>query len=123
MPISFDDYDASTVAMDPGSNAFRILTFLAEYPELGFTPKEIHNETGVPRGSVGTTLTRLEERGLVNHKEPYWSINESALGALDPVLTGLEAVEKSTTYEWGEADPAASRIGLDAVIADESTDD
>lgn len=120
MPVSFDEYDPSKPALDPDSNAARILEFLAKHPELGFTPKEIHEETEIPRGSIGTTLRRLEERGLIRHKEPYWSINEESLASLEVSLTGITSVEKLSEYDWGDSDPAESRIGLDAVIGGNS---
>lgn len=78
MPVSFDEYDESTGRMDlkEGTNAHAILSFLAERPDQGYTPKEIAEGTGVKRGSVGTTLSRLEERGLVRHKGEIWAIGE-----------------------------------------------
>lgn len=119
MPIDFSEYEGVTDvaggAIDPDSNAYRILAFLASNPDLGFTPKEIHRETGIPRGSVGTTLSRLEERGLVRHKEPYWAADPRGIEAYEAVLSGLRVVEASTTYEWGDADPASYRVGLESV--------
>lgn len=118
MPVKFNEYDAASEDIDwavaPDSNAYAILSFLAEHPETGFTPSEIHEVTEIPRGSVGTTLRRLEDRELVRHKEPYWAANDRGIEAYEAVLRGIEAVETSTTYEWGDADPAEYRIGLDA---------
>jgi hypothetical protein len=91
----------------------------ADHPDLGFTPRELHEKTGIPRGSVGTTLARLEARGLVRHKEPYWAVNQLGIEAYDTVLTSLEAVESTTTYDWGDEDPADHRIGLEAVTIEE----
>lgn len=118
MPVKFDEYEAASEdvdwAIDPDSNAYVILSFLAEHPETGFSPAEIHEATDIPRGSVGTTLRRLEERGLVRHKEPYWAVDSRGIEADEAVLRSLAAVEPSTTYDWGEAEPATFRIGLDA---------
>lgn len=124
MPVKFDEYEAASEdidwAVDPDSNAYVILSFLAEHPETGFSPGEIHEAIDIPRGSVGTTLRRLEKRGLVRHKEPYWAAHDRGIEAYEAVLRSLEAVETSTTYDWGDADPAEYRIGLDA--ASEETD-
>ncbi|WP_353633791.1 helix-turn-helix domain-containing protein [Halobacterium sp. NMX12-1] len=78
MAVRFDDYDPDDGRIDvsDGTNAHTILSFLAENPDIGFTPKEIHEQTGVPRGSVGSTLARLEEHGLVRHKGDYWAVAE-----------------------------------------------
>lgn len=119
MPVQFDEYEATDAdiewALDPESNAYAILAVLARNPETGYTPKEIHEATDVPRGSVGTTLKRLENRGLLRHKEPYWAIDRAGIETYEAVLTSLQTTENATTYDWGEADPADYRIGLDAV--------
>lgn len=119
MPVKFDEYEAASDdldwALNPSSNAYAILSFLAEHPETGFSPAEIHEGTDIPRGSVGTTLRRLEDRGLVRHKEPFWAVDSRGIEAYEAVLRSLEAVETSTTYDWGDAEPESFRIGLDAV--------
>lgn len=78
MPVRFDEYDPDKGRMDlsEGTNAHTILAFLAKHPEMGFAPKEIHEETGINRGSVGVTLSRLENRGLVRHKGDVWTIGD-----------------------------------------------
>jgi len=44
------------------------MEFLLETPSVGYTPAELADQTEIPRGSVGPTLKRLEEAGLVRHK-------------------------------------------------------
>lgn len=126
MPVRFDEYEATTDAtewaVDPDSNAYTILTFLAQHPETGFAPKEIHEATELPRGSVGTTLRRLEERGLVRHKEPYWAVSKRGIDAYETILISVQTVEATTTYDWGNQDPDDYRIGLEAV-RDETGDE
>ena len=117
MPVEFEDYRESSEddgfdwTLREGSNAHTILSFLAEHPEQGFTPKEIHEATGVARGSVGKTLQRLEERQLVRHAEPYWAIgDDDRIGAYLGLgmLSSLDAVverEGTEDDEWrGAAD-------------------
>jgi DNA-binding transcriptional ArsR family regulator len=122
MPVKFDEYEAASEAVewaiDPESNAYTILAFLARHPEVGFTPSEIHEATELPRGSVGTTLRRLEERGFLRHKEPYWAVDREGLKAYEAILTSVRTVEDATTYDWTDADPDDYRIGLDAVRED-----
>jgi DNA-binding transcriptional ArsR family regulator len=114
MPVEFEEYTESTEGEEfdwtlrEGSNAHRILAFLAEHPEQGFTPKEMHEATGVTRGSVGKTLQRLEERQLVRHAEPYWAIgDDDRVGTYLGMLSSLEAIaerEGTEEYEkWREA--------------------
>lgn len=109
MPVDFESYDPDTnpgggLRLTEESNAFEILQFLANNPGQGFTPKEIREETGVPRGSVGTTLTRLEERELVRHKKPYWAIgDDDRLGAYAAMIHGLDAMEdRFGDEDWGD---------------------
>jgi len=74
MPVHFDEYESPDDGVEAGSNAGQILQFLAKSPEKGYRPVEIHEALELARGSVGPTLKRLKERGLVRHKEPYWAI-------------------------------------------------
>ena len=113
MPVDFEEYERTEnspgLRLTDGSNAATILRFLAAHPEQGFTPKEISNETGVPRGSVGTTLIRLEERDLVRHKEPYWAIgDDDRLGAYSAMLHGVDAAtDRFGDEDWGNWEETA----------------
>lgn len=68
MPVESDQYqelqddDGIDWTLREGSNAHTILAFLSEHPEQGFPPTELHVATGIPRGSVGKTVQRLDER-------------------------------------------------------------
>ena len=100
MPVDFDDYrtareDASDLPIDPDSNAYRILSFLAEHPDLGFKPSEIRTHVDVPKGSLSPTLARLEERGLVDHEAPYWSVgDDDRLAAIAGTMHSMRAFEE-----------------------------
>jgi predicted transcriptional regulator len=96
MPVHFDDYESSNADIEVGSNAGQILQFLARSPEKGYRPAEIYEELDFARGSVGPTLNRLKERGLVRHKEPYWAI------AVDPEEVA-NLLHVSDAYEMMEA--------------------
>lgn len=110
MPVQFDEYEIHAEGVDPpireGSNAHRILTFLLDHPSTGFTPSEIAGRTEVPRGSVGPTLQRLETRGLVRHKEPYWAApTDEQLASEAGMLASLEALVDSTEGDgWADID-------------------
>ncbi|MDZ7687934.1 MAG: helix-turn-helix domain-containing protein [Halobacteriales archaeon] len=97
MPVEFEEYDPeeTNLRLEEGSNAHEILSFLLENPDEGYTPKEIHEATDVPRGSVGTTLARLKENGLVRHKEPYWAVErDDRLAAYEGAVLSLKAAEE-----------------------------
>ena len=114
MPVNFDEYrdhsEASTeLPIDPDSNAFAILAFLAEHPELGFKPSEIHEQVDVPKGSLNPTLARLEERDLVEHEAPYWSVaaddRVAAMGGSMQSMQAFEAHHGDDDFSgWHESD-------------------
>jgi predicted transcriptional regulator of viral defense system len=77
MPIGIDRFEAGTdgvLDVTEGSQPYRILQFLAEHDDQAFTQTELHEATGIKRGSVGAVLSRLEDRGLVRHRGRYWAI-------------------------------------------------
>jgi DNA-binding IclR family transcriptional regulator len=83
MPISIDQFEK---APEPrhrppaagAENADRVLAYLTERRREAFTPVEICEGTGVPRGSVGVALARLEDRGVVRHRGAYWTVDPDA---------------------------------------------
>jgi len=84
------------------TNAAAVLSFLASSPSRAYTPKEIHGATGLPRGSVGVVLSRLEDRGLVRHRGEYWAI--AADEAVEKTLSSMRAAQ-SATDRFGPEDP------------------
>jgi DNA-binding IclR family transcriptional regulator len=86
MPIDIDEFEEKsdgTISIDDGTNADMVLRFLAENDDRAFTQSEIHDETGVKRGSVGAVLSRLEDAELVRHKGTYWAVTPEAVEAYD----------------------------------------
>ena len=75
MPISIDEFDSH----DPGeraTNAERVVRFLAANRDKAYRAAEIAEATEVNRNSIHPVLGRLETRGLVRHKEPYWTLGD-----------------------------------------------
>jgi DNA-binding transcriptional ArsR family regulator len=114
VPVEFDNYrDRRTAGealpVDPESNAFQILQFLARRPKLGFKPSEIGEAVEIPEGSVSPTLARLEQRGLVEHESPYWSAgDDDRLASLDGTIHTMRAFEERHDDDefdgWHETD-------------------
>lgn len=114
MPVDFAAYRSNRervdgLPLDPGSNAFRVLSFLADHPDLGFKPSEIHEHVDIPKGSLNPTLSRLEERGLVEHEPPYWSAaDDDRLGGVAGTIISMRAFEErygDDTFDgWRETD-------------------
>lgn len=85
MPISIDEFESR----DPDrgeTNSERVVRFLARNRDKAYRAVEIAEATDVEENSIHPVLTRLEERGLVRHREPYWAISD------------LEAVRDATVF-------------------------
>lgn len=109
MPIDIERFeDGPEEALRAGgpTNAESLLAFLAEHADQAFTPKEIHEATEIPRGSVGVVLSRLEDHGLVRHRGEYWAVArdgdiETTLTALSTARAASERLGPEDPDEWG----------------------
>ncbi|WP_458210502.1 MarR family transcriptional regulator [Haladaptatus sp. NG-SE-30] len=104
MPVDFESYHPTELPKED-TNGRLILEFLADNPELGFRAGELADELEIPRGSIGTTLSRLETRGLVRHKGEYWAINPDAYDAHTASLIGLETVAMQFEGDYYDQNP------------------
>jgi len=103
MPVDFETYTAEEGRIDitDGTNAHALLVFLLEHRGVGFTPAELHEQVGLPRGSVSPTLARLEQVGLVRHKGDYWAAaDDDRLAAASAAVLGLESVAERYRDDW-----------------------
>jgi predicted transcriptional regulator of viral defense system len=103
MPIEREEFEKSPdgrMSVGSETNADAVLTFLSDNSDKAYTLDEIHEATGVKKGSLGTVLSRLRERGLVKHRGKYWTIED------DDRLAGAAAVElaESAVLEEDEFD-------------------
>ncbi|WP_135366333.1 MarR family transcriptional regulator [Halosimplex halophilum] len=55
----------------------RVLGFLVAHDDRAFEASEIADRSGIDENAVRTALTRLKQRGLVEHKATYWAVTES----------------------------------------------
>ena len=69
----------------------QILGFLAAHENHAFKAKEIASQTDLEEGSVSTALSRLKERGLVEHKAAYWAVTDD-----EDRLAGYSGYERAT---------------------------
>lgn len=104
MPIDIAQFEAdpeSALELREGTHPYRILRFLAEHDEQAYTQTELHEATGIKRGSVGAVLSRLEDRGLVRHRGRYWAIAEDDRLASYAAQTSASSTSTSDDY-YGE---------------------
>jgi Mn-dependent DtxR family transcriptional regulator len=54
----------------------QVLGFLAANENRAFKAREIAAQIGVNEGAVSTALSRLKDRGVVEHKATYWAVTD-----------------------------------------------
>ncbi|GAA0661242.1 MarR family transcriptional regulator [Natronoarchaeum mannanilyticum] len=104
MPINIDRLDeepADVLDLKEGTQPYRIVRFLAANDDKAYTQTELHEETGIKRGSVGAVLSRLENRGLVRHQGRYWAIAEDDRLASYAAQRGASSSSTTDDY-YGE---------------------
>ncbi|WP_248516629.1 MarR family transcriptional regulator [Salinarchaeum laminariae] len=108
MSIDRERFDRSSESeLEALSTADRVLAFLGVNDDRAFKASEIAHRTDRDDGAVSTALTRLKERGLVEHKGNYWAvtIDEERLEAHD----GYARATALFNEQLGEEDRGAWR--------------
>lgn len=82
MPIGIDHFEAAD-DLDGPTTSERILRFLLAHDDKAYTRGEIAGAIDVAPETVGTNLTRLKNRNLVRHREPYWALTDDRERAID----------------------------------------
>jgi len=83
MPISKDEFRSidedgpSLPDLAPDTTQGAVYRFLLDHADQAFRQREIGDAVDVPDGSVGPTLKRLEEHGLVEHRDRFWTIADA----------------------------------------------
>ena len=81
MPIDIDHFEDAPGDSTPTSQ--RVVRFLAANDDRAFRRGEIAEAIDADPETVGTNLTRLKARGLVRHREPYWTFTDDRQRALE----------------------------------------
>ena len=84
----------------------QVLGFLAAHEDHAFKAREIASQVSFDEGAVSTALSRLKDRGLVEHKATYWAVTD------DDRLEGYSGYERATALfseQLGEEDKEAWR--------------
>lgn len=83
MPISKDEFQtidddgASRPDLAPDTTQGTVYRFLLEHADQAFRQRELVAALDIPEGSVGPTLHRLEQHGLVEHRAHFWAIADA----------------------------------------------
>jgi DNA-binding transcriptional ArsR family regulator len=77
MSIDRETFDtASEEELSDLSDPDRVLGFLVANDDRAFEAEEVASRIGLDPGAVSTALTRLKQRGLVEHKATYWAATD-----------------------------------------------
>lgn len=104
MPIGIERFEDTDDLSDPPTSE-RIIRFLFTHDDQAFTRKAIADAIDANPETVGTNLTRLKNRGLVRHREPYWAFTddrEQALTALRARYDATQLIELVGDDDWDE---------------------
>ena len=99
MPISKDEFRSigedgpSLPDLAPDTTQGGVYRFLLEHADQAFRQREIVDAVDVPEGSVGPTLKRLEEHGLVEHRDRFWTIADAEHAVASAGLHGAATVD------------------------------
>lgn len=135
MPISNDEFrtideDGPILDLAPDTTQGKIYLFLLQNADKAFRQREIVDAVDVPQGSVGPTLTRLEQHGLVDHRGRFWKIADAEHAVASAGLHGAETADDidggfsdEAIEEWMETavDPIEARDTDDAGGGSEET--
>jgi hypothetical protein len=108
VPIDIERFEDGDDFGDGRSHAVEILRFLARNDDKAFQRGEIADGTGIDPNVVSSVLSRLENRGLVRHKRPYWALGDrqrlADAGAFSQSLDALDArLGPEDMDEWVKA--------------------
>lgn len=98
MPISKDEFDSldetdTTPDLAPDTTQGVLYRFLLTNGDKAFRQREIRQAVDVPDGSVGPTLSRLEQYGLLEHRGQYWTIADSERAIESAAQMGAETAD------------------------------
>ena len=99
MPISKDEFRSidedgpSLPDLAPDTTQGTVYRFLLEHADQAFRQREIVDAVDVPEGSVGPTLKRLEEHGLVEHRDRFWTIADAEHAVASAGLHGAATAD------------------------------
>jgi len=108
MSIDRDTFEnASEEELADLSAPDQVLGFLAANEHRAFKAREIAAQIGLDEGTVSTALSRLKDRGLVEHKATYWAVTDDT-----ERLDGYSGYERATALfneRLGEEDKTSWR--------------
>lgn len=119
MPVSIDAFENDAIHEPTASE--QVIAYLVRNDDKAFTRGEIAADVEADADAVGSALTRLKDRGLVRHRQHYWTVTDDrdrlrAAVDLHRLLESL-AAEEDESFDreaWlADATPVPARHGED----------
>lgn len=112
MPIDINCFESADNLRAPPTSE-RIIGFLLEHDRQAYTRREIADAIDVNPETVGTNLTRLKDRGLVRHREPYWALTDDRDHAIDALHTRHDTLDDCNEHVVPSGEPNQARDSSD----------
>jgi len=116
MPITRDKFNTSEETGTEYSTAEAIVRHLTDHDELAFTRQEIAEAIDRNPNTVSTNLSRLKDRGFVEHRGKYWALTgdedrleelAERVSSLPPAEAGFDDItfieDEEEAEAWAEA--------------------
>ena len=128
MPIPKDEFrtidgEDGRPDLSPDTTQGAIYRFLLRNADRAFRQREIVDTVGVPRGSAGPTLARLENHGLVDHRGEYWSVADAEHAVASAGPLGAATADELDGGFSDEAVAVWSETAIDPPGDDEGDDE
>jgi len=100
MPISKDEFRSidedgrALPDLSVDTTQGTVYRFLLENADQAFRQREIVAAVEIPEGSVGPTLKRLEQHGLVEHRDHFWTIADAEHAIASAGLHGATTADE-----------------------------
>ena len=128
MPISKDRFQSigedtpSLPDLSPETTQGTVYRFLLANADKAFRQRELVAAIDVPEGSIGPTLKRLEDHGLVEHRDQFWAIADAEHAVAS---AGYQAAATADEIDGGFSDATVEawmETAVDPIENDEDSD-
>ena len=124
MPISKDTFQTidedgpSLPDLSPETTQGAVYRFLLDHADQAFRQRELVEAIDVPEGSIGPTLTRLKEHGLVDHRDQFWAIADAEHAVASAGLHGAPTADELDGGFSDEDVDAWMETAVDPIVSD-----
>ncbi|MCG1004888.1 MULTISPECIES: helix-turn-helix domain-containing protein [Halobacterium] len=110
MPVPVDELiDDEPFPVTPDTSEYEALSFLVRHHNYGFSPREIADRTDINESSLAKTMTRLNEKDLVERADGVYYVDPGRVETIKARLTSVDAAVR--LFEAAPDDDAYAEDG------------